>query len=87
MLRLGPLRKVPWLLLFEAARVTHGHVMERTSPADRRRVMQLVRRTRGNPLALTARERRELKAIAAKLDLAQLAAALSPFGALRPGRR
>ncbi|HWV87901.1 MAG TPA: hypothetical protein VNZ62_20800 [Capillimicrobium sp.] len=83
MLKLVALRKVPWLLLFEAARVTHGHVMERTSPADRRRVMALVRRTKGNPLALTARERSELKAIAGKLQVGQLAGALSPLGGRR----
>jgi len=83
MLKLTALRRVPWVLLFEAARVTHGHVMDRTSPADRRRVMQLVRRTKGNPLALTARERSELKAIADKLQLGQLAGALSPLGRRR----
>ena len=86
MLKLVALRKVPWLLLFEAARATHGHVMDRTSSRDRRRVMQIVRRSKGNPLALTARERADLWAIAGKLQVTQLASALSPLGGLRRPR-
>lgn len=78
MSKLARLRRVPWLLVFEAARLTHGHIMDATSPADRRRVMQLVRRTKGNPRALTDGERAELKAIAGKIELKQLATSLGP---------
>jgi hypothetical protein len=76
--KLSSLKKVPWLLVFELARLTHGHIMDRTSPADRRRVMDLVRRSKGDPRKLSARERDELRAIAQKVDAKQLAAALSP---------
>ena len=76
--KLTSLKKVPWLLVFELARLTHGHLMDHTSPAERRRVMDLVRRSKGDPRKLTARERDELRAIAAKLDVKQLASALSP---------
>jgi len=65
-------------LVFELARRGHGHIMDRTSPADRRRVMDLVRRSKGDPRKLSARERDELRAIAQKVDAKQLAAALSP---------
>ena len=76
--KLSSLKKVPWLLVFELARLTHGHIMDRTSPADRRRVMDLVRRSKGDPRKLSARERDELRAIAQKVDAKQLAATLSP---------
>ena len=76
--KLSSLKRVPWLLVFELARLTHGHVMDRTSPSDRRKVMDLVRRSHGDPRKLTKRERDELRAVAAKLDVKQLAAALSP---------
>jgi hypothetical protein len=76
--KLSSLKKVPWLLVFELARMTHGHVMDRTSPADRRRVMDAVRRSHGDPRKLTKRDRDELRAIAQKIDVKQLAGALSP---------
>jgi hypothetical protein len=76
--RLSSVKKVPWLLVFELARMTHGHVMDRTSPADRRKVMDAVRRSHGDPRKLTKRDRDELRAIAEKLDIKQLAGALSP---------
>ena len=76
--KVSSLKKVPWLLVFELARMTHGHIMDRTSPADRRKVMDLVRRSKGDPRKLTARERDELRTIAGKIDVKQLAGALSP---------
>jgi hypothetical protein len=76
--KLSSIKKVPWLLVYELGRLTHGHIMDRTSPADRRRVMDLVRRSHGDPRRLTRRERDELAAIARKLDVKQLASALSP---------
>ena len=72
------LKKVPWLLVFELARLTHGHIMDHTSPADRRKVMDAVRRSKGDPRKLTKRDRDELRAVAEKLDVKRLAAALSP---------
>jgi hypothetical protein len=77
-MKLSPFRRVPWLMLFEVARMTHGHVMDATSPADRRKVMALVKRTKGDPRKLTAADRAELKRIAAKLDLKQIALGMAP---------
>jgi hypothetical protein len=76
--KLSSVKKIPWLLVFELARMTHGHVMDRTSPADRRKVMDAVRRSHGDPRKLTKRDRDELRDIAQKLDVKQLAGALSP---------
>jgi hypothetical protein len=76
--KLSSVKKVPWLLVFELARMTHGHVMDRTSPADRRKVMNAVRSSHGDPRRLTKRERDELRDIAQKLDVKQLVSAVSP---------
>lgn len=62
-------RRVPWLLLFEAARLAHGHLMEVTSPEDRATLAAMVRRTHGNPRALTDRDKADLKRIGSKLEL------------------
>jgi hypothetical protein len=76
--KVASLKKVPWLLVFEMARMTHGHIMDRTSPADRRKVMDAVRRSHGDPRRLTKRDRDELRDVAQKLEVKQLASALSP---------
>jgi hypothetical protein len=70
--------KVPWLMLFELARMTHGHVMNATSPADRRRVMDAVKRSKGDPRKLTKADRADLKRIAGKLDVKQIALGIAP---------
>jgi hypothetical protein len=76
--RFSRLRALPWLLLFEVARGVHAHVMETLSPADRRRVAQILRTSKGNPAHVTDRERADLKRIAGKLDLRALALNLGP---------
>lgn len=71
-------RRVPWLLLFEAARLAHGHLMEVTSPQDRRLLADIVRRTHGDPRRLSARDKDELKRIAGKLELFSFAKSAGP---------
>jgi len=78
MWRFARLRAVPWLLLFEVARGVQSHVMETLSPADRRRVAEILRTSKGNPQKVTPRERAELRRIAGKLDLKRLARDLVP---------
>jgi hypothetical protein len=70
--------KVPWLMLFEVARMTHGHVMDATSPADRRRVVEVLKRSHGDPRKLSASEKADLKRIAGKLDLKTVALGVAP---------
>jgi hypothetical protein len=76
--RLARLRAVPWLLLFEVARGLHSHIMDALTPAERRRVAQILRRSKGNPANVTPRERQELRRLAGKLDLRRLGQDLAP---------
>jgi hypothetical protein len=87
--RLTRIRAVPWLLLFEVARGVRSHVMDTLSPAERRRVAEILRTSRGNPASISPRERAELKRLAGKLDLRRMAQDLAPrvVGAQRRRRR
>jgi hypothetical protein len=87
--RLTRVRAVPWLLLFEVARGVRSHVMDTLSPAERRRVAEILRSSRGNPAKITPRERAELRRLAGKLDFKRLAQDLAPrmAGAQRRRRR
>jgi uncharacterized protein YbjT (DUF2867 family) len=62
-------RRVPWLMVFEAARMAHGHLMEVTSPQDRAQLADMVRRTKGKPQALTAQDKAELRRMGGQLEL------------------
>jgi len=72
------IRAVPWLMVFEAGRLARTHLMDATSPADRRRVIELVRQSKGMPQNLTARERDDLKRIASKVDVRKFATEAAP---------
>jgi hypothetical protein len=76
--RLARLRAVPWLLLFEVGRGVHSHVMDSLSPAERRRVGEILRKSKGNPTHVTPREREELRRLAGKLDFKRLGRDLVP---------
>jgi hypothetical protein len=72
-------RKVPWILVFEAALMLRARW--RTLPRDERnRLTELARRSKGNPMQLTPGERREFREIASHIDLMGLARDLAPFG-------
>jgi hypothetical protein len=72
-------RKVPWILVFEAALMLRARW--RTLPRDERlRLTELARRSKGNPMSLTSAERREFRDIASHIDLIGLARDLAPFG-------
>jgi hypothetical protein len=87
--RLTRIRAVPWLLLFEVARGVRSHVMDTLSPAERRRVTEILRKSRGRPGNVSAREREELRRLAGKLDLRRLGQDLAPriYSAQRRGKR
>jgi hypothetical protein len=76
--KLTRIRAVPWLLLFEAARTLHSHVMGTLSPRERRRVTEILRASHGNPMNVTTAERAELREIAGKLDLKSVGQDLVP---------
>jgi hypothetical protein len=79
-------RKVPWILVFEAAMALRARW--RTLPPDERaRLTELARKSHGRPHQLTREERREFRRIAANIDLFGLARDMAPFGRrLRGGR-
>jgi hypothetical protein len=79
-------RKIPWILVFEAALALRARW--NTLPRDdRARLTVLARKSKGNPMALTREERRDFRRIAAGIDAVGLARDLAPFGRrLRGGR-
>jgi hypothetical protein len=72
-------RKVPWILVFEAAMLMRNR-WRQLPPDDRARLADLARRSKGNPLNLTRPERAEFRRIAMGLDLFGLARELTPMG-------
>ncbi len=71
-------RKVSWLLLFEVARMGYGHLQEVTSAEDRRRVMDIVRRSKGRPQNLTPGDKDELRRIGGQLELGRFLRSAAP---------
>jgi hypothetical protein len=78
MAKITSLRRVPWLLVFELVRMAHGHLMDATSPAERRTALDIVRRSKGDPRRVSDRDVAELKKIAAKLDVKTLVSGAAP---------
>jgi len=81
------LRVLPWLLLFEAAKTLRAHLTDNLSPEDRRRVVRIVRESKGDPRKVGSRERDELRAIAGRLDMLTLARDLLPLAGRVAGKR
>lgn len=72
-----------WLVAaFEIALITRSH-WRRLDPGERRRLSELLRKSRGRPSRLTPREREEAAELLEKIDYAELgvnvAATLLPF--------
>lgn len=87
MAKIMRIRALPWLLLFEAARAVHSHVMDDLSPRDRRRVGEILRASHGNPLSVTSAQRDELRSIAAKFDVKGLGRDMVPHAVSHARRR
>jgi hypothetical protein len=90
---LGPLRRIPWLMALDLARVVLRRLREDVAPEDRRRLAAIVRESKGDPRRLTRRDREDLRRIVGGVDhrrlLREAAAAQAPFGTKRllRGRR
>jgi hypothetical protein len=65
-------RLAPWLIAFELLRAGRAH-WDRLDPEDRRKVTDLMRRSRGDPRRLTAADRAELGSLAGRMRLGRLA--------------
>jgi hypothetical protein len=80
-------RRIPWLLVFEGARMAHGHLMSVTSPQDRHKLTEMLRRTKGDFRHLTDRDKADLKRIGAQLDLGGFVREAGPRMVFGRGRR
>lgn len=86
--RLLTRRLAPWLMVLEVVRAGRDHWKD-LDPQDRRRLTELMKRSKGDPRALTPAERTELREIARRLELlkfarnAATAAAVGRMGARR----
>jgi hypothetical protein len=79
-------RILPWMWPVYVARsafAAAGHVGDRLTPRQRERVLYLLRRSRGRPANLTAKQRDELKRLLEKVEpfgiVQAIAAELSPL--------
>ena len=58
--------------MLEVATVAVNRFRDDVPPSDRRRLNQLVRKSKGDPRRLTASERREMLAIIKRIDVQRL---------------
>jgi hypothetical protein len=83
-------RAIPWARVFAIAQVVAHRVDEDVAVNDRRRVAELVRKSKGDPRKLSAAERRELLKILRQVDYRRLgrdiAATAAAAGLLKRGR-
>jgi hypothetical protein len=87
--RLPARRAIPWLVLLEVLRAGKAH-WDELDPGDRRRLVVLLRKSKGRAGNLTQRERRELREIAGRLQLLRFgrnAATAAMSGHRRSGGR
>jgi hypothetical protein len=68
MAKLERLKKLPWSTLLQGGALARSRWRE-LSAKDRRRIAELLRRSRGLPGNLTAKERGELRKLFGKIDL------------------
>jgi len=80
-----------WLLAAaEVLVAVRNHLSDRLSERDRRRLVEIVRTSKGRPSNLDDRERRELRELLSKVEPAELAKTVAQSGLggrLRRGRR
>jgi hypothetical protein len=72
-------RRVPWIVLFEAALMMRKR-WSNLAPPDRARLAALTRKSQGLPQRLTREERAEFRRIAGDLDLLGLVREMAPLG-------
>ena len=88
---LGPAKRVPWILVLTIAKVIYDRFRSDVKPGDRQELGRLVRKSKGDPRRLTARERSELMRIVKAVDVSELRKdvtdQVAPFGTKRLLRR
>lgn len=77
-----------WLLAAAEVLVSvRDHLTERLSPRERRRLVEIVRTSRGRPSNLSDRERRELQSLIGKVEPRELVKRVAGSTLLSRGRR
>jgi hypothetical protein len=84
--RAGRVKALPWAALMQAGMVV-GERWRRLSEKDRLRARALLRQSGGRISNLNAKERKELRQLAGKLDLKGMGRELLPLARGRGGRR
>ena len=85
--RLPALRALKWAVLFDVLVLTRDH-WNKLTPGERAHLAALLRKSRARPGNLTRAERRDVRRLAAKLDLPTLGRNLAPVARrLRPRPR
>jgi len=79
-------KAVPWAVLLQAGAAAHRRWRE-LEESDRRRLSELVRKSRGRPGNLSARERADIRRLVGKLDVAGIGREVLPFSRRRRGGR
>ncbi len=79
-------RTLPWVLVGQAAVVLRDH-WKRVSPADRARLAELVKASKGRPMHLTPQQRTEISNIVKRADIPGLGRDLAPLAGRHAGRR
>lgn len=86
--KLSRVRSVPWIILAQAGLAANKH-WKSLPVGDRERIAQLLKKSKGLPANLSAKERDELRLLLGRLELSSLARELVPFAvkARRGGKR
>ena len=88
---LGPARRVPWVLVLSIAKLLWERFRTDVKAGDRQELGRLVRKSKGDPRRLSARERDELLRIVKGVKVGQLrddvVEQVAPFGTKRLLRR
>ena len=71
------LSTIKWAVLFDALAVAREH-WEKLTPGERAHLAALIKKSRARPGNLTPAERRDVRRLAAKLDLPALGRNLAP---------
>ena len=77
---------MPWLIALEIINAGREHWAE-LDPRDRKRLAELLRKSKGRPQNLTARDRTQLKEIAGRLQLLRFARRAATAAAVGRKRR
>jgi hypothetical protein len=65
-------KAIPWRLVLEVGTLVYTRFRDDVPPKDRKRLGEIVRKSKGDPRRLTAKERHELLALLKRLDVQRL---------------